>query len=320
MTEQIKNALTALAEEKDADLYEDLIRMQDINEPAFAEIALKQGMFHPATLYKDASPQVCDKLIARLEEEQTDTLNINGILLALATIGDEVVLDAFKRWEENPPTWREKLYVGPSSYAMEGGWCIEDGKKKELAYDISFALEEKEKGSNEQNSNEQNVYGGPSSDRCPHCGSKYVDMLVLDGRDSRLSFLGIDGTIKIKTCEACLPWAEYIFCKYEEDGESKVIGHESGEGNEIDDEDWNMDKCFVLSKKPVAKHYCTEWEGSAIGGVPKYVNDANYATCPECGKTMKHLAQLGGNYTSYGNIYVQICRKCKTAATSYQQS
>lgn len=315
MTEKIKEALNVLIEDKDTDLYEELIRQEDIQEPAFAEEALKQGIFRPAELYKDASPQVRDNLIALLDGEENNTLNINGILLALAAIGDEVVVETFKRWEANPPAWRSKIYVGPAEYAMEAGWCIEDSNKKELTHDICYALQKVE-----TYEADHNVYGGPSNDRCPHCGSKYVDILVLDGKDPRLTFLGIAGTIKIKTCKACLPWEKYIFSKYEENGESMIIHQDSGAGELIEDENWNTEKCFMLSKSSVAKHFCSEWEGSAIGGVPKYVDDANYATCPECGKRMRHLAQLGEEYTGYGNIYVQICKACKVTATLYQQS
>ena len=77
MTEEVKEALEALIEDQDAELYEELIHEQDIKEPAFAEAALEQGMFHPAILYKDASSEVRDRLIALLEEEENDTLKIN---------------------------------------------------------------------------------------------------------------------------------------------------------------------------------------------------------------------------------------------------
>lgn len=266
-------------------------------------------------MYKDASAQVRDQLIALLEKEQNDTLNINGILLALAAIGDDTVTTVFQEWEQNPPAWRKKLYVGPAYYAMEGGWCIEDGKKKDLTHDSCYAIHKQESCEKEKN-----VYGGAAEDRCPHCGSRYIDILVLDGNDSRLAFLGIKGKIKIKTCRSCLPWGGFIFCKYEEDGESKVIYQNEGYGDLIEDEDLDNESCFELSEEPVAKHHCSEWEGSAVGGAPKYVDDANYAVCPECGKRMRHLAQLGGGYTKYGNIYVQICTECKIAATMYQQS
>lgn len=313
--EEMKEALCALIEEKDTELYEELIRKQEIKEPIFAEKALKQGIFCPATLYKDASPQVRDQLIALLEEGETDTFNVNGILLALATIGDDVVLKTFQKWEKNPLPWREKLNAGPARYALEGGWCIEDGRKKELLYDKCFAIQKCESCEKEKN-----LYGGLTEDRCPECGFKYEDILVLDGKDPRLDFLGIDGKIKIKTCKECILWEPYIFCKYEENGESKVICQENGEGTTTEDEDFYKESYFVISEEAVPKHHCSRWEGSAIGGVPEYVNDANYAECPECGKKMKHLAQLGEEYTGYGNIYVQICKECKIVATSYQQS
>lgn len=317
MVEKVNEALEELKVDKNVDLFEELIRQQDILEPRFADVALEQGIFRPVTLYESASKQVRDKLIEMLESSEWSKREVNGILMALAQIGDDVVVEAFKKWEEKPPAWREKLYVGPAVYALEGGWSIEDGRKKELTYGVSFALCQQENGESPEN-----VLGGPTEDRCPHCGSKYVDIMVIDGTEPRLSFLGIDGKIKIKTCKACLPYGDFIFCKYKENEESKVICHEQGDGDFIEDEDleWGAEKCFILSEKPVAKHYCSEWEGSAIGGVPTYVNDANYAICPECGEHMKHLAQLGDKYTGYGNIYVQICSKCKTAATTYQQS
>ena len=131
MDEQIKKALEELIENEDTDLYIELLQKMDIHEPAFAEAALKKEIFCPALLYKDASTEVRDELIHRLDkelsEEEIDTLDINGMLLALSAIGDEVVVETFQRWEKNPPKWREKRYVGPMGYAMEGGWCIENG-------------------------------------------------------------------------------------------------------------------------------------------------------------------------------------------------
>jgi len=50
------------------------------------------------------------------------------------------------------------------------------------------------------------------------------------------------------------------------------------------------------------------------------VDDANYAVCPNCGKRMCHLAQLGSDWTGCGTEYIQICTDCKIAAVNYQQT
>lgn len=320
MKNQILEALNEIKENEDTEIFEDLIREYDFIEPEFARAAFEQRIFCPASLYKDADAKVRDGLIAILDnEEKEDDLDINGILVALAEIGDDEVVKAFKRWKENPPKWRQTLYVGPETYAMEGNWCIENGEKKSLVFDKCFAILKVEDSGNI----DKNLYGGPSDERCPHCDSQYVNLLKLDGDSEQLKGFGIKGKLTVKTCMSCLPYGDYIFSKYDENGESKIVYHESGDGDEIDDEDQTLaeEHCFVLSEKPVAIRYCSKWEdSSAVGGVPQYIDDANYPACPECGKIMKHLAQLGEEYTQYGNIYVRICQDCKITATNYQQS
>ena len=149
LEEQIKNAINKLSESGDADLCEDLIRTQGVKSPAFAQAAFEAGVFRPAILYQDASPEIRDKLIDLLEHEKADQLKlyersphggqlsedssnrlkVNNCLVALAMIGDDTVAEYFQKWEESPKAWREALYIGPAAYANEGGWCIEDGKK-----------------------------------------------------------------------------------------------------------------------------------------------------------------------------------------------
>mgnify|MGYP000267242060 CR=1 FL=1 len=43
-------------------------------------------------------------------------------------------------------------------------------------------------------------------DACPHCGGRMFDMLVLDGRDERMKFLGIDGILTASCCPNCVPF------------------------------------------------------------------------------------------------------------------
>lgn len=265
--------------------------------------------------YQDIIPEIRDSIIALLEHDDTQQLKANNCLVVLAIIGDDTVAEYFQKWEAHPKPWREKLYVSPLKYAEEGGWCIEDGKRKKRYYDTCYALEE-----NPSDSMKESVFGGASTDKCPYCGSSYENRLIIDGSDKRLSFLGLNGKIKIKYCSGCLPWAGTIFCKYTENGESEVILHEDGEEYFCEDEDINNHPVYTLSQNPVSPRYCNPFEGCAIGGAPAFIDDAQYAVCPECGKKMMHIAQIGENYTTCGTEYIQICTDCHIAAAFYQQT
>lgn len=75
LEEQIQNAIKKLSESGEADLCEDLIR-QGVRSPAFAQAALEAGIFYPAILYQDASPEIRDRLIDLLEHEKADQLKL----------------------------------------------------------------------------------------------------------------------------------------------------------------------------------------------------------------------------------------------------
>lgn len=337
LEEQVKEAVKKLSETGDTRLCEELIRTHGVKSPAFAQAAFEAGIYYPAILYQDASPEIRDRLIDLLEQERADQLKLDRDLTsayikwsdedrlrmkvykcldALARIGDDTVAEYFQKWEDSPKTWRQLLNAGPLECAVgEGAWCIENGIRKSLYFEECYALIQSDDAAPEDN-----VYGGTTSEKCPSCGSSYVNMLIIDGHDERLSFLGINGKIKVKYCESCLPWTESFFCRYTEDGESTILEQKGGENRFVEDDDLNSRPPFVLSKKMVPKNHCDEFEGCAIGGRPEFVYGAGYITCPECKKLMMHLAQLGTEFTGCGTHYIQICRDCKIVTATYQQT
>lgn len=66
-----------------------------------------------------APPDVRDALLQKVE---TDDENRDGILCALAWIGDEVVVEHFNRWRQEPPAWSASLHILPHRYAHQAGW------------------------------------------------------------------------------------------------------------------------------------------------------------------------------------------------------
>ncbi|MDE7478076.1 MAG: hypothetical protein K2M91_09025 [Lachnospiraceae bacterium] len=200
LNEEIENAIKELLESEDCELCEDLIRTQGVQSPAFAQAAFEAGIFYPAILYQDAPSEIRDKMIALLEQGDLEKRKVSQYLTALAMIGDDTVAEYFQKWEKSPKPWRELLHAGPLSYAIDSGWYIENGQKKTLFFEECYALKQSENAAPEDN-----LFEGTCNEKCPSCGSSYVNILVIDGRDERLSFLGINGKIKIKYCESCLP-------------------------------------------------------------------------------------------------------------------
>lgn len=309
--------INQMIQEGNAYTYVEYMRKENFKSSLAAKAAFEHAIFRPSVIYKYATNDIRDAIINELNKEELDkTVNVNNLLMALAQIGDDVVFKAFLKWEEQPPKWREKLYVGPARYALEGGWCIENGKKKMLTYNKCYSLLKTD------NLMEADiVMGGVSKQKCPYCESSYSNLLVLDGKDERLSDFGIKGKIKIKYCGSCVPYEPFTFSKYEVDGEGEVIHRTEGEDYYVEDEYLNELSYFKISKEPVSDIYCNEFERSAIGGFPAFINDAEYADCPICNKKMKHFAQLSDKDSGAGGtIYVQICTDCQTAAVLYQQT
>ena len=313
MTKRELQAIEKL-KENDTELCEQLIQ-EGIYLNEFSEVAWENKIFYPISLYENTSDDIRNQMITILEEDNEEAMiYANNILKALATIGGEIVADYFSKWEKQNKNWKNKLYVSPLMYAAEGFWCIEDNTYTKLFFDQAYSIIEDK---NAQNS----LIGGATEQKCPYCKSSYQDILILDGEDKRLSFLNIKGKIKVKTCLSCLPWAGVIMSSYELNGEGNVIIHEDGDEYYVDDEDLNRQKVMTLSKNTVPIHYGMDFDSSVIGGKPHFVDDAYFATCPTCGKRMKHLAELNSDSIDIsGTVYIQICTPCKKVATLYQQT
>ena len=61
----------------------------------------------------------------------------------------------------------------------------------------------------------------------------------------------------------------------------------------------------------------------AIGGFANWVQDAEYTTCPHCGKPMKYLAQIQWDTVfdcAEGTLYVEFCPDCHIVSMQHQQT
>ena len=301
-----------------------LLSCRGIVSPALARAALAAEVYQPEALYYQAPPDVQDELIVRLlsAEEPSEA---SRLMCCLAMQGDEKALEVLLELERHPRPWRQRLYADPSSYAQCGGWTFDgDGERQTLNYDVCYALE---KG--DPRTDGAVKLGRSRTDRCPHCGGPLVDILVLDGRDERLRFLGIEGIITATCCPNCVCYMEAAYSHFTREGGSEPLASElllDGVENYLSAADLAAlaGHQYVLGKKPVPLFYGAAWDDvSTIGGFANWVQDWIYTTCPQCGRPMRYVAQLQWDALldgMEGTLYVELCPHCQIVSMQHQQT
>ena len=205
-------------------------------------------------------------------------------------LGDKKSQDTLYELKINPRSWRKKLYVDSDIYAEEGGWTFDsDNNRIKLNYDKCFSFEKGDK--KDENGT---LIARKRGEKCPHCGGEIIDILVLDGRDEKFSFLGLDGIITASCCPNCVTLSEGISNRFNLDGTNEILEYDGEENyfreNIIDE---MVNNRFVLSDTEKPLFYGTFTDDiNTIGGFANWIQDWEYRECPECGKKMKYLAQI----------------------------
>lgn len=97
---------------------------------------------------------------------------------------------------------------------------------------------------------------------------------------------------------------------------------------EISDEDMEQmaGNPYVLGERAVPVFYGAGFlginEDSTAGGFAGWIQGAQYYPCPDCGKTMKYLAQIKWESLDFmeGNLYIEICPDCQVISMHHQQT
>ncbi len=341
--------------EKMAHLIANIDKISDLNEeyndfwkllsclgvcpPELQRAALQKEVFYPPVLYYHAPKDVRDTLI-RLLNETDKSMTASHLMECIAMQGDDVSLKALLALEKNPREWREALYVDPSVYAQCGGWTFnKEGERRDLNYNMCYPMVKKSENkkpviketgkTGKKMLPEAAVIGRARRDKCSNCGCIMMDMLVLDGRDERLEFLGIDGIITASCCPSCVCFTESSFSKFELDGSSTPLKDTliiQNVENYCEEEDIKelSDNLWELGKTPVPVFYGAYYEDvNTIGGFANWIQDWNYVSCPECEKPMMLLAQIQWETVQLnceGTLYIEICPECRIASMHHQQT
>lgn len=304
-----------------------LLSYQNAITPEIQSKALTAEIYYPCEIYYHAPENVRDGLIAALQKTD-DSQEANNLMCCLAMQGDDKAMETLLELEKNPRDWRANLYVDPSIYAQCGGWTFnKEGHRIQLNFNTCYPMV---KGTLNEVSPVK--IGRVREDTCPHCGGHMVDILVLDGRDERLKFLGLDGILTATCCPNCVGFLKGpAFNSFTLDGDVEVFPSELFDGEEKMDcyvrpEDYKAlaDNLFVLGKMSVPLFYGAASEDvNTIGGFANWVQDWEYTTCPHCGKPMKYLAQIQWDTLfdgTEGTLYIEFCPDCKIVSMQHQQT
>ncbi len=304
-----------------------LLSYQDAITSKIQRAALAEEVFYPSEIYCRAPEDVRDGLILALLSTE-DAGEASNLMCCLAMQGDDRALETLWELEKCPRPWRKKLYVDPSIYAQCGGWTFDKERRRiELNFDTCYPMV---KGVPDEESPVR--IGRVREDSCPHCGGRMVDMLVVDGRDERLKFLGLDGILTAICCSNCVGFLKTpAFNRFTLDGGTEVFPSELFDGSPkmdcyIPPEDYKAltENLFVLGKAPVPLFYGAGTEDvNTIGGFANWVQDWEYTVCPHCGKPMKYLAQIQWDTLmdgTEGTLYIEFCPDCRIVSMQHQQT
>lgn len=342
--------------EKWQEIYNDfwaLFSLLGIHGPRIARAAAAKQIYYPPELYFGAPKDVRDALVRKLASLQDNAKNtLNDLLCALAWQGDEQTTQLFYELYQNPRPWRQKLYAGTEIYAQIGGWNFDQrGERKSLVFDKCLAVVRARDGAEKnggcaigrgdesagvnlnanakdaceganQSADEPVRIGRPTGQKCEFCGCEMLDMLRLKADEPRLAFLNLKHDAIFRCCPTCVGSVMY-FCKCGADDELQIQCE--GEGMEksyFSQQDMTRlsGMKFKLSGEVSPFYGCFDELDTTVGGYPQWVQDAAYLSCPSCGGTMKHLAQIpfGELVQGEGIIYVQICEKCEVLGGCFQ--
>lgn len=316
----LRNGNTELAD----DFGKLLAAFTDYELSPLLEVLVEFDRFWPPLAFRKAQGKIRDAIIRVMGQETT---NANHALIALAWIHDEEVCQFLAESEESPPFWRKQLCVGPAQYALQAGWEIVAGKQRDLCFQTCLAVSPAAEGSQPDAS--LRVFD-ENQQLCPWCHRPLVSLVKLDLTNPRFSFLEMSGPqLDVVTCDMCTCFGEFVFGQLDERGAGswapenrppKFLPKDRGTWQRSP---WaGVGVCLTPRSIYHAADWCLPTRLSQIGGLPAWVQDADYPKCIRCDRTMMFLAQIDNAQfpRNEGIYYAFVCPTCRTTATTYQQT
>ncbi len=313
---------TGLVKSGESDLAEhicqSLATFTEFDLDRFLESFVAARLYYPSVMFRYASPRICEILVERLK---SDHENRNHILCALAWIGDSSVASLFASWRKEPPSWRRSLHVPPENYAHQAGWEIDEAGKRRNLYSTPCRVIQKAP----IQSASKIAIATKSTASCRWCNNSLVNLFDFSECENEM----VEGPHRIATCSRCSCYGP-VFAELDSSGFGAWCP-ENPRPSYLPEsfEDWPELPNVTLSIVPTprlpfhATDWCAEPVVSQVGGLPTWIQDAEYPSCVRCQRTMRFVAQLAHDEIespSEGIYYAFYCASCRLTATSYQQS
>lgn len=226
--------------------------------------------------------------------------DLNSMLRMLAWIGDEAV----RRWFQiRRRIWGALFYLSADAIISEGGWELtSDGARRDLTFPIAYQLLDADSANADGDSS-----GGPVAVMTPYnghcrwCGRRLTALFDLDLRHPALAFIGLDGTrLCLVICEECSLWNR-LYMDVDLFGGAHWNARNESDGGVSPEDDSTMyftppDHRLALGPRCASPTEVAargaDWDVSQLGGMPAWIQSAEYPSCPICQHKMLFIGEV----------------------------
>ncbi len=272
---------------------------------------ISKGVFYPYEIYIHADFNIAQKLI-RVIEEHSSKVNVNHVLICLAWIGTQNVIDFYLKSTSSKPSWTKDLYVTPKEYAEQASWTIDSNNKKINLISAKVLPLVKAEHPHLMPTSKTFV---KHADNCKWCNNALTTVFKI-------------GEKEFTTCLFCSCFGNF-YMKLNDKGQS--TWHSKNIKPDYLPEIFEMtlipENTLIVSAEQRLPSYTispiTYNTKSQIGGFPTWIQDAKHINCIDCNKKMQYVGQIVMSEVeeySEGNYYFHHCPDCKTTGTNYQQT
>lgn len=281
---------------------------------------IARGIFWPSSLYRDASESVASRL-QDLIDRGPDELALNHLLLSLVWTRSDAAHQTFRSWSQNVPQWAESLNVSLEEYLLSAGWCLDEaGNRRDV---ISLSCFRLVRPTDAATANV--ICRKTLIHKCPSCGGRQGVLFdFTEANEDRFTGALVEAPRRVICCLHCSCYGS-VFTRYHADGTTDWLF--PVEPNEFAYRDSNSPKPCYRTLEPShippfanAQAYDLA-DASTLGGIPMWLQDAEFPRCIDCGHFMTFLAQHdNGPLGEEGIYYAFFCPDCRVAVVTYQQT